>query len=161
MENVKNVSESEMTNSLTQVHINLVIHTEEDDVHISFNFDTQKDNVDQIVKELITEIGLTPDEGIELKRAIENQLKVALGTGSLSSDFDSIAKSRQNSFIDESDDADVQNDREYQALLEQQRRQLSELEIRQTNEQKELIAKLQRGSPINTPQTCDDLIIFG
>lgn len=156
--------DSVMTNPLTQVNINLTIHADEDDLRISFPFDTQKDNVDEIVKELVNEIGLTDEEGAELKVVIENQLAQSLGSTTASN---SAIKSSsgipqpQTPNLDESDDADVQNDREYQALLNQQRRQLAEIEMRHSNEQKELIAKLQRGTPVNAPQTCDDLIIFG
>ncbi|EAY17301.1 hypothetical protein TVAG_266640 [Trichomonas vaginalis G3] len=155
-----------MTNPHSVVQINLTIHAEQDDddLRILFPFDTQKDNIDQVVKELVNEINLTDEEGVELKAVIENQLKQALGTGSQSS---SAIKSSsgvapvQPSNLDESDDADVLNDREYQALLSQQAKQLADIELRHSQEQKELIAKLQRGTPVTSSQNPDDLIFFG
>lgn len=154
-------SDIRMTNQLNQVQINLTIHQDQEDVRVSFPFNTQSDDVDEVVKALINEIGLTDEEGVELKQVIESQLAFSRQSSSSSKISNSGITPIIVNPLDESDDADVANDREYQSLLEEQRKQLEEIERRHVQEQKELIEKLQRGTPLGATQNVDDLIIFG
>ena len=182
------------------VNIHLTIHQENSNLRIDFPFDTTKDDINQVVLELVETCKLTEEESKELKDIIKKQIAQTLGsqtqitsqntsTNSLSSiqqsnqssqnttsqpsqnmdfanssGFAPIEPNQQSTFASflnsESDDEDVRDDQEYQSLLMQQREELRLVEERHQNEQKELITRLQRGTPPNSPAACDDLIIF-
>ena len=187
------------------VQIHLTIHQDNSDLRIDFPFDTRKDDIDQVVAELVETCKLTDDEANELKGIIKTQIATTInssqqqinpptsntnsipntsqqtapipqntnqsqnqsidfGTSSTFAPIESVPQQQQfsNSFFNsDSDDEDVRDDPDYQSLLSQQIEELRMIEQRHQNEQKELIAKLQRGTAgPPSPATCDDLIIF-
>ena len=185
-----------MSNLITEVQIHLTIHQEGADLKIDFPFNTQTDDINQVVAELVETCKLTQDESVELKQMIQKQIANTLGSAQSSatssqkglqrvnsppngiiqptpapqqnSDFSTLSNfvpvdnPIQNSQFSDSDDADVANDPEYKALLNQQRNELMTVERRHEAERKDLIAKLQRGAsfPTQQPAACNDLIMF-
>lgn len=144
-----------------QVSINLTIHQDNSDYRVFFPFDTLNDDVDEVVGELVKTCNLTDEEGQEIKQMIEEQLRQAMGQlppPALTRDSVSPLNTQINY---DSDDEDVANDPEYKVLIAQQKRTLADIEARHQQEQKDLIARIQRGDHPQIPQVCDDLIIFG
>ncbi|OHT16138.1 hypothetical protein TRFO_13468 [Tritrichomonas foetus] len=138
---------SYQTDEIQKVQIHLTVHQENDDIHIDFDFDTKNDDLDGVVNELIKTLGLSQAEAKEIKGMVVEQIE----------------KTKQKAFqkpetappIDtipyDSDDEEI-DDPEYLALLDQQKRQIAEMDARHLKEQQMLIQKLSTN--------IDDLLIF-
>ncbi|EAY04252.1 hypothetical protein TVAG_474580 [Trichomonas vaginalis G3] len=140
-----------------QVGINLTISQDGSDYGIYFTFDVKNDDIDEVVSELVKTCNLDEEEGLELKRVMESQLQQAIGQ--LPPPEITHSNTKPKYYFEPSDDADLANEKEYQALLAQQRKALADIESRHDREQKEMISRL-KGVPVNSHKIVDDLIVF-
>lgn len=152
-----------------KVQIHLTIHQDGGDLKIDFDFDTANDDINQIVKELVETCDLSPDESEELKQIIQIQVaratnvqqQPATSTPPPASHMSNGSFAPIDTGMDDlSDDQDVLDDPEYKALLEEQERELKNMEQRHQNEQKDLMYKITRDSPSSPSPYADDLLIW-
>lgn len=123
---------SEFSNVVT---VHLVIHQQEEDLHIDFPFNKLEDDIDTVVAELIETLGMTEADKPRVKGMIEAQINTPLS-------FEPINNNDLMGGDDSSDDG-LQNDPQYKALLEQQRHEMQALVARQLQEKRELAARIQ------------------
>lgn len=134
----------EQQEQIHQVQIHLTIHQADDDLHVDFPFDTETDDINEVVAELVTECKLTANETSALTQMIQEQIEKTAGNN-IGAHFN-----RNQPQID-SDTEDI-DDNDYRNLIEKQQKELKLLEERHQKELKELTLRLQ--APV------DDLLIF-
>lgn len=144
-----------------QVQIHLTIRKDTEDLQIDFTYDTQTDNVDDVVRDLAEDIQLSPSQTNLLKGMIKKQIDAAVLQGA-----DECADA--NGGDDESSGDEI-DDQGYLDLLQKQKNQLSELQLRHKSEQQQLIQKLaskyggqSAGGSLSSGGAApiDDLLIF-
>ena len=148
-----------------KVQIHLKICQDNETIHVEFPFDTEEDNIDQVVEELIANCKLTEEESEQIKQKIQEQIDLTKN-GSfqkipnlqnqmepiettiepLPSNFEPIPDVEEEL---ESSDGDVMSDPEYQKLLQKQKEEILQLE------EKHRLEKLHLTQPSG-----DDLIVF-
>ena len=170
---------------MSQIEIHLVIHFGQDDLHVDFPFDTQNDNIDDVVSELVSQLSqqsgepLPPEAIPQIKQNIENQIPKS-STVTPSSPVEPIQNQTvSNRTETESSDDDI-NDPEYETLLLQQKQEMQKLLADHLEERKKLAAQIKDSmkatlmlpnevitaptkseQPQSPPPTiCDDLIVF-
>lgn len=162
------------------VEIRLNFHQNDNDLHVDFPFDTEKDDLESVVNDLITTLGCEPEEKSKIKQLISEQINKAFANDEDSStenmsgnDYNqnSPTESPQNSVsnlnvrsnqgagtpqidTDDDDDDEFLNYPEYIQLLQKQEKELQELRAKHTSEQLALAQKLTRGT------IDEDLLIF-
>jgi len=137
------------------VQIHLTIHQDGEDIRVDFDFDTEKDNIDDVVGELVNTCNLTQEDSIELKQMIQQQINKKTQSHTVTnSPFEPLSVFED---LNESD-SDVRDDPEYRSLLNSQKSELEALEAQHMKEQEELSNKLQKEQ--SQSHSTDDLIIF-
>lgn len=146
-----------MVDSSNIVQIHLVFHRSNDDLKVDFPFDTENDKVDTVVSELIKECELDPNAFEELKSKMEEQINKASNMSKTTS-FELLIDEDQSG--DDADSSDLEFESpEYQALLDQQRREMAALLQRHKTELANAEKQLQRQT--EEQHKDEDLIIFG
>ncbi|OHS98728.1 hypothetical protein TRFO_08727 [Tritrichomonas foetus] len=138
---------SENDPNVVQIHLNL--QQNGDTIHVDFAFDIINDDLDSVVKDLILTLEIGDSQNAELKELISEQIRKARLAAN-SPDIRDIPSPP----INPDEDEEIMNDPEYIQLLEQQKRELEEMESRHIIEQQNLAQKL------TTASTEDDLLIF-
>lgn len=147
---------------IRNVQMHITVHRVGEDINIDFPFDTETDNIDQVVGELIENLNLTSEESDEIKAIIRDQVAKTRGEPIISPMPKTTNEPIPNAFdplsiddaINEYSDDDVIDDPEYKALLEAQRAEIEALEKKHEKEKRNLC----EGAPQSS--TADDLIIF-
>lgn len=139
----------------SHVEINLTIHRDNEDIKIGFPFDTENDDIAQVVSELAQNVGLSPAEEVEVKNSIRNQISEALRQSL--TDYRQQIAPKQEELSDDLDE-EVFNDPDYKALLEKQKQEIAALEELHLRQQRELMNS--QSSPSSLPKVVDDLIVF-
>lgn len=140
-----------------KIQIHLVIHQQDEDLHIDFPFDKMTDNIDDIVNELVDTLKMTEGEKVSIKNMIETQIYKSAPSSLNGSVFEPIGSI--DPFVqpttpsaplispvvaptqEDSEEEDIQ-DLEYRYLLEQQRHELQNLLQRQLSEKRELAQRI-------------------
>ncbi|KAK8871020.1 hypothetical protein M9Y10_008933 [Tritrichomonas musculus] len=172
------MSEGEINPNAVQIHLNF--QQNNDQLHVDFQFDTVKDDLDSVVNDLISTLGIAPEQTPMVKQLISEQIRQAIAksqeeysssetmSGSeynpnspsespLNSAANLNAKPGTNSSQinpDDDDTDEILNDPEYIQLLQKQQKELQEMEARHESEQRNLAQKL------TTKTQDDDLLIF-
>ena len=172
------MSEEEINPNTVEIHLNF--QTNNDQLHVDFQFDTVKDDLDSVVNDLISTLGISPDQTPMVKQLISNQIcqEIAKAQEEYSSETMSESEYNPNSptesplnsainlngapkqgtsesqIIPNDDDDIILNDPEYIQLLQKQQKELQDMEARHLSEQKTLAQKL------TTKTQDDDLLIF-
>lgn len=152
------------SNSSNQIQIHLTIRKDTEDLQIDFTYDTQNDNVDDVVKDLAEDVQLSPSQTNLLKGMIKKQIDTSISASKTTG-------SDENSDINKCDDessGDEIDDQSYLDLLQKQKNQLNEMNLRHKNEQQQLIQKLTakynsaNNGNLNSGNAApiDDLLIF-
>lgn len=139
------MQESNPQLSPNDVQVHLVVHQQNEDLKIDFNFNKLNDDIDSIVTELIETLGMTEEDRGTIKSLIEQQINPPPKQGQPNHDtyFEPIAENPPSDQSDDSsDDADI-TDPEYKSLLEKQRRDMQNLLSRQLSERRELAQQIQ------------------
>lgn len=160
------------SSSAVQIHLNF--QQDADQVHVDFQFDTEKDDLDSVVNDLISTIGIGPEQIPVVKAKISEQIRNAIrnaqenykdhppsanisvpsspNTNSQTESSSNQSQVQQQNTNDEN--PEILNDPEYVQLLKQQQQELKEMEARHISEQQSLALKLSTGT------ADDDLLIF-
>lgn len=164
------MSEEENNPNIVQIHLN--VEQNGDTLHVDFQFDIVKDDLDSVVNDLIATLGYQKDSIPMFKKLISDQIKAKVKDQDDDDDSEynqtSPPESPQNSAANfnsssqqvanlqniSDDDEEFLNDPEYIQLLQKQEKEIKELEARQLNERQMLEQKL--ASKTND----DDLLIF-
>jgi len=135
---------------MPQVEIHLVIHFGPDDLHVDFPFDTQTDNIDDVVSELVSQLSQQngepfPAEAIpQIKQNIESQIsKSTANVSSSPSNVEPILTPSTSLHLLQSDSSDDDiDDPEYKSLIAQQEQEMQALLAHHLQEKKKLAADL-------------------
>lgn len=168
------------------VDIRLILHIGIETITINFGFDTERDNIDETVAELASQMSIKgtpvpPDMIPLIKKDIEEQIRKTSPSSNASINIPtSHSITNLNS---DSSDSDL-SDPEYKALIDKQDREMQELLAHHLQEKKELATRIaaqqtalqdtqlmsapnpsvvttnSTSNAANQPCTCDDLIVF-
>lgn len=131
-------------NDIVQVH--LVIHQQNEDLKIEFEFNKKEDDIDTVVSELIETLGMTESDKEMIKGLIEQQINPPQKPNSNTHTdpyFEPInIENQQSDSDDTSDDSDI-TDPDYRSLLEQQKREMDALLATHLSERRELAQRIQ------------------
>ena len=130
-------------NDKNVINIHLALKLSQDTIHVDFPFHMINDTVDQVVQDLVSELDIGTDYTSQLKAIISEQIRKGK---------ENAQKDKEQQVI--SLDAEIEKDPEYIRLLEQQSKELKEMEARHNIEQQNLARKLA------TDAAQDDLLIF-
>lgn len=132
------------SNDIVPIHI--VVHQQNDDLKIDFDFNKKDDNIDTVVSELIETLGMTESDKENIKALIEQQINHPKQKSNQRSDtffepigFDTLPSNQSD---DTSDDSDI-TDPDYRSLKEQQKREMDALLAQHLSEKRELAQRIQ------------------
>ena len=137
------MQENNPRSNVVQVH--LVIHHENEDLKIEFEFNKLEDNIDTVVSELIQTLGMTESDKEMIKSLIEQQINPKPNSVTHTEPyFEPINNENQQSDQSDysSDDSDI-TDPDYRNLIEQQKQEMNALLEKHLSERKELAQKIQ------------------
>ncbi|KAH0794046.1 hypothetical protein GPJ56_002043 [Histomonas meleagridis] len=175
---------AEIPNDDSVVKVHISINHENETLSVDFPFSKKFDNIDNVVADLIDTLSIPDIDPNAIKAMIEAQVyKTApASTGPSFEPITDVFASGNASILSledsDSDDDDI-NDSEYLSLLQQQKKEMQDLNIRQYNEKKALAQRIAAAtmnanqfrqmapSPEkkdnnnnNNNNNCDDLIVF-
>ncbi|KAH0786216.1 hypothetical protein GPJ56_009893 [Histomonas meleagridis] len=167
---------TEVPNDDSVVKVHLSINHENETLSVDFPFSKKFDDIDSVVADLIETLSISDIDPNAIKSMIEAQVYKAAPPRSGPS-FEPINDNQvgNNSILSledsDSDDYGI-NDSEYVSLLQQQKKEMQALNIRQYNEKKALAQRI-AASTLASNQfnqaasiadkkggNCDDLIVF-